>query len=409
MRIYTKPSVYWRILAQMLTGHWQKGDTVKELERVIENRIDVAHAITMPMARTAIFYAVQALISPGQKVVLSPYTIVDVVNMVICAGGIPVFADLSPGSCNVSAVEIERLVDDETGAVMVTHFYGEACDIERIAEFCKEHSVPLIEDAAQAFGVSVGGRQLGTFGDIGIFSFGMYKVVNAFYGGMLITNRSDIAEAVRRGVEDVTPEPASRYLPKVLTGFITDILTWPPFFRVITFRFLRWAYLNDIAVITNQMKIDVDPQLKRTIPDSYLHRMSPLQAELILAQLDGIDAMQEQRVSHAKRYQRGLEDIQELTLPPLRADGSHGYAYYCIACRDREKLVAYAQRHGRDIQESYHRNCAALECFDEYRSDCRNAEEMSNSVICVPSYPRYPVIEVDRTISVIRAFFTSPG
>ena len=125
MRIYTKPSVYWRILSQMLTGHWQKGDTVKELERVIANRIDFAHAIRMPMARTAIFYAVQALISPGQKVVLSPYTIVDVVNMVICAGGIPVFADLSPGSCNVSAVEIERLVDDETGAVMVTHFYGE--------------------------------------------------------------------------------------------------------------------------------------------------------------------------------------------------------------------------------------------------------------------------------------------
>ena len=57
--------------------------------------------------------------------------------MVICAGGVPVFADLAPGQCNVSAEEIEKLVDDETGAVLVTHFYGEACEIEKIATFCK--------------------------------------------------------------------------------------------------------------------------------------------------------------------------------------------------------------------------------------------------------------------------------
>src|SRR6185503_17787272 len=102
--------------------------------------------------------AVKALIKPGRKVILSPYTIADVVNMVVCAGGEPVFADIERETCNVDAAEVERLIDDQTGAVMVTHFYGLACDIERIAKICKDRNVPLIEDAAQAFGVRVNGK-----------------------------------------------------------------------------------------------------------------------------------------------------------------------------------------------------------------------------------------------------------
>src|SRR4051812_32846748 len=105
----------------------------------------------MPMARVAIYEVVKAIIRPGASVVMSPYTIADVVNMVIAAGGRPVFADVDPRSGNLSPTELPRLIDKDTGAVLATHFYGCAADIVEIANICRERNVPLIEDSAQAF------------------------------------------------------------------------------------------------------------------------------------------------------------------------------------------------------------------------------------------------------------------
>ena len=81
--------------------------------------------------------------------------------MVLCAGGVPVFADLESDTCNVDPDEIERLIDADTGAVMVTHLHGLACDMGRISAICRDRGVPLVEDAAQAIGATQNGRASG--------------------------------------------------------------------------------------------------------------------------------------------------------------------------------------------------------------------------------------------------------
>ena len=200
-------------------------------------------------------------------------------------------------------------------------------------------------------------------------------------------------------------ETAKRLLPKIIQGLIIDVLTWPPIFRSLTFWLFRWAYLNDIKVITRQFKIDTNAKIKRQMPEGYLHRMSPLQARLILSQLDGVQAGILARARHAQRYHDGLKDLSKLTLPSLKTDGSHGYYYYCIQYPEREKLVRYAQSSGRDIQESYHRNCARLSCFGNYQRHCPNAARVADSVIYLPTYPDYPLAEIDRTLITIQRFF----
>jgi dTDP-4-amino-4,6-dideoxygalactose transaminase len=362
----------------------------------------------MPMARTGLYYAVKSVLGPKKKVILSPYTIADVVNMVICAGGIPVFADLSPHGCNVSAHALEKLIDEDTGAVLVTHFYGEACDIERISAFCKARHIPLIEDGAMAFGVTVNGQPVGTFGDIGVFSFGLYKNVNSYYGGMVVTQDDSIAERIRNLTSGRSPERLMRYLPKVFQGLVVDLITWPLMFRLFSFYILRFAYLRDITSITSFFKIDVDPKIKREIPKEYLHAMTPLQARLILKQLPGVESGIKKRILHAKLYHEGLSGIPQIVRPPLKTDGSHGYYYYCIHYKDRSALVRYAKKNNCDIQESYHRNCADLPCFSDYKRICPNAYLASEEVIYLPTYPNYPRHEIERTISVIKSFFHEP-
>jgi perosamine synthetase len=405
LRIYTSSGQYWDVARALISRQVECGGDVHRLERKIEQLFGVRHAIAMPMARVAIYATLRSLIRPGQEVILSPYTIADVVNMVICAGGVPVFADIERETCNIDPDEVARLINKDTGAVLVTHFYGLLADLDRLHEICDRHNVPLIEDAAQAFGGRLGAKLAGTIGKAGIFSFGVYKNVNSFLGGMIVTDDSALAERVRAEVQSWPYPPLRLYLEKVISGATIDIVTYPTIFRNFSFWLFRYAFLHDISAINNRLKIDFDPKIKRVVPPEYLWRMLPLQARMILKQLDRVDNDMRVRIAAAKMYDEGLRDCDELILPPLREDGTHIYWYYPIQFQERHSLVQHAMRKHRDITESYHRNCAALPCFAQYRRECPNAEATASSLIYLPTYPRYSQGEIRRTIAAIRQFF----
>lgn len=406
LRLYTRASHYARVGTELLGKKWQRGDSVAEWEARIAARLGVDYAIAMPMARTGIYYAIRALVRPGKKVILSPYTISDVVNMVVCAGAIPVFADIERETCNVDAKQVEHLLDNETGAVLLTHFYGLTCDVERIARACRERNVPLIEDAAQAFGAKVAGKPAGTIGDVGIFSFGLYKNLQTFYGGMLVTKDKKIYEIVRRASASGPYINRNFFLKKVVQGAITDMITWPPIFSAFTRFVFRYAFLNDVSAINNRLRIDVDPKIKTAIPSEYVGRFSPLQARLALGQLDDIERQTDERIEKARIYHEGLAGVEGIILPPFREDRSHIYWYYPIQHPKRHELVAYALRHGCDLTESHHRNCADLPCFKQFYRDCPNARATAESVVYLPTYPGYPVRDVKRNIEVIRSYLS---
>lgn len=406
LRINTSLKQYWSAVKGVFSSSYSNQLTVDDLERSIERRSGAKHCIAMPLARTAIYITLKTLIKPGQKVVLSPYTIADVINMVVCAGGVPVFADLDPDTCNLSAEEVERLIDDETGAVLVTHFYGLMVDVEAIKEICERRNVPMVEDSAQAFGARVNNVMAGVWGHAGIYSFGMYKNVNSFLGGAIVTDDDELAKALREEISQWPVQNKVGYMKKVISAFITDMITAPIFFSNLFFYFFRYAFVNNVEAINNKMKIDVDPVLQREIPQDYVCKLSGLQAELVQSQLgDKVEGDIRARIQAAKAYHDGLSDIDEIVLPPLREDLSHAYWYFPIQVKDRHTLVKHAMIKGRDITMSYHRNCAALPCFSEWERACPQSVETADSVIYLPTYPRYGQEEVQKNIKVIREYF----
>jgi dTDP-4-amino-4,6-dideoxygalactose transaminase len=160
-----------------------------------------------------------------------------------------------------------------------------------------------------------------------------------------------------------------------------------------------------VDTINNKLKIDVIPTIRRELPADYQVRMMPMQARLILSQLDGVDSATQARIGAAIQWHEGLNDLPGLLLPPLRLDGSHAYWHFPVQFDRRHDLVEFVQRHCRDITESYHRNCAALPCFSEFARPCPKAEATANSLIYLPTYPKYGAVETARTIKVIRAYF----
>ena len=399
--------MYFSIIRHILLRQAKDGNADRLLEEKVMKRIGSPYAVCMPKNRVGIFLVIRALIKPQQKVILSPLTISDVVNMVICAGGVPVFADIERKTNNIDPAEIEKLIDAGTGAVLVTHLHAYSCDMDRIVRICKAKGVPLVEDAAQAFGVLYRSRPVGTFGDAGVFSFGMYKSVNTFFGGMVVTPHKDLHDRLRRETESYPFQEIDYYLSKVSSGLTTDIATYPPLFQLLTFWIFRYGYLHNIPFLMNRVMVDVDPKMKRVLPESYLRRMMPMQAKLAVPQLDHVEHDNEIRIKYARIYYEGLKNISELIISPLHYDCSHTYAYYTIQAADRHALIRHLMRNGCDIAASHYKNCADLPAFQEWYRDCPNARETARSLVYLPTYPRYSERNVKKNVEVIRNFFGS--
>lgn len=176
-RLYGVPDIRQIAVPDILFNRCHKGNDVTLLEDRIATLLAVPHAIAVPQARVGIYLLIKRLVAQGQNVVLSPITVFDVVNMVICAGAQPRFADVSSVTGgNLDPSSVRQAIDENTGAVIVTHLNGYVSHVGDIRDICKERNIPLIEDAAQAFGAAFQNMPIGTIGHSGVFSFGKKRM-----------------------------------------------------------------------------------------------------------------------------------------------------------------------------------------------------------------------------------------
>ena len=409
-RLYTRSRSYRWLLRDVLTGRLHRGGEVEELERELAEWLQVPHVVCMPYARTGMYLTLKALIRPGQRVIIQPYTIVDAVNMVLCAGGVPVFADIEPETCSLDPADVERLIDKDTGAVCVTHLHGIPGAIEELTALCARRGIPLIEDTAQAFGARIGGRRLGTFGTAGVYSFGTYKNICAWYGGAVVTEDAALAARIRAARDGYALQTARALLARMRLGLSTDVLTLPAVFKTFTYWIFRFGILHDLDWINRRLDAERHTESFTRMPEEYLCRMTPSQARLLLAQLDHVDPDNAARIRAAELYHQGLADLgNRLVLPPRRNDGSHIYTYFPVQFTPRQDLIKSLQSQNRDLAQQYLHNCADLPSFAAYRRDCPRARKTSASTILLPTYPRYPVAEIEKNIACIREYFARAG
>jgi perosamine synthetase len=210
---------------------------------------------------------------------------------------------------------------------------------------------------------------------------------------------------LRSEVDAFPHQEVGYYLSKVREAVTTDVATYPPLFKALTYRIFRFAFLNDVGLLNSQVSVDANPELKRELPETYLRRLTPMQARLVLSQLAGVDDAIRARIAHAERYHEGLRGVRGIGLPPLRMDFSHTYTYFPIQVEDRKAVLRHMMRERCDVAAQHLKNCADLSCFDEFARDCPHARRTAESVVLLPTYPRYSEADVDRNVRVLREFF----
>jgi perosamine synthetase len=301
--------------------------------------------------------------------------------------------------------DLEKLITDNTGAILVTHLHGLSADMKHILAKSKDRNIPVVEDAAQSFGTRLHGDHIGSLGDIGVYSFGQFKNINSFFGGMMVTSNDQIAKIIRTEIAAFPFQERDYFLSKMFSNIVTDIVTWPPLFKFFTFWIFRTAMIKDIAWLNRKVIVDESPTSKTVLPETYLRRMTPTQAELILDQIDNVSQYCQQRIDTAKKYHDGLSGLSTVRLPPLRLDSSHTYSYYPVAVENRPEVIKMMMEKYCDIAAQHLKNCADLECFSKYFRDCPNARKIASDLILLPTYPRYKMRDIERNISVLQDMF----
>jgi len=384
-------------------------EDVRILEEELAGRFQVKHVVCLPMARVGVYYAIQHLIRPGQVVLCSPYTIVDVINMILAAGGVPRFVDIDRTTCSMDPRYLREQFFGDVGAVLVTHLHGIPAAIEEIQQICSEKGVPLIEDAAQAFGAQVNGRCLGVFGKCGIFSFGAFKNVCSWFGGAIITDDGVLAAKVRASLVGLPYMKPLFIFRKVMKGLFTDILTLPIVFKCVTFWIFRYAFLRQIEWINRHVRTELDLGRRDFLLPHYKTRFTPFQARLTLLQLDGLDRANRVRGENGRLYWEGLPKIRQLGQPIFDESAPGIYTYFPVQFEDRNLLLRWLMQHNCDVAAQHLKNCAELPAFSAFSSGCPHAAAAAREVILLPTYPRYSRKDIDKNIRVISAFFERQG
>ncbi len=171
-----------------------KGKYGKLLEKEFAERLGVKYAYACNSGSAAVHVAVAAVNpNPGDEIVTTSITDMGALTPIIFQGAIPVFADVDPKTLNVTAETIEKVLSEKTKAIIVTHLFGNPCEMQAIMELADSKNIPVIEDTAQSFLAKCGGKYAGTIGKIGAFSFQQGKQMTTGEGGIVVTNDDEIA------------------------------------------------------------------------------------------------------------------------------------------------------------------------------------------------------------------------
>mgnify|MGYP001611604226 CR=1 FL=1 len=198
----TKP--YWgKEEADMLLRAFQTttgvgdGPYSRKLSGRLERLLTVGHAFPVTSCTHALELAMRALgVGAGDEVILPSFTMTSTANCVVLAGAVPVFVDIDPVTYCIDPDDVEMTITHKTRGIVVVHYAGMACDMEKLGHIARKHKLFIVEDAAHAIGAKYLGKPLGTLGAAGAFSFHGTKNVSCGEGGALVTNDPILAKKI---------------------------------------------------------------------------------------------------------------------------------------------------------------------------------------------------------------------
>jgi dTDP-4-amino-4,6-dideoxygalactose transaminase len=307
-------------------------------------------------------------IRPSDEVIMPSYTFVSTANAFILRGAVIRFCDSATENPNIDPDAIEPLITERTRAIVIVHYAGIACDMEKIMSLASRYHLFLIEDAAQAIDAYYQHKPLGSFGHLAAFSFHETKNIISGEGGMLVINDDRFVKRAEILWEKGTNRTA--------------------FYRG-----------------------EVDKYGWIDIGSSFLP--SELTAAFLFAQLENLDAIQQKRKNLWKVYEEELNPLEKNKvvqlphIPPYATPNAHMFYLLCRSIEERDRLIEYLKQHG--IMAVFHYLSLHKSPYYAPKHDGRplpNCDRYADCLLRLPLFYELTVDEVRRIASLIIQFYS---
>ena len=331
------------------------GPNVQAFEKETADYLGVKHAIGVASGTDALHLALIAEgISTGDEVITTAFTFIATAEAIKYVGATPVFVDIDPRTFNISTEAIEGAITQKTKAIMPVHLFGQPAEMAEIVALCEKYNLKLIEDACQSFGASVDGKQTGTIGHAGGYSFFPSKNLGAFGdGGLVVTNSDETAAKIKQ-----------------LRNHGSDI-----------------RYFHDVI--------------------GYNSRLDEMQAVILRAKLKRIDQYNKARRRVAHLYTELLADLPLVT-PYEDEVGGHVYHQYTLLSDRRDDILKALQDNQIGCAVYYP---VPLHQQNVFKEECAGlsllvTESVAAHCFSLPICPFLEEVSIRKIVSVIRGVLT---
>jgi perosamine synthetase len=254
------------------------GPVAPAFERAFAERVGTGFAVACSSGTAGLHVALHRLgVGPGDEVITSSFSFVASANVILFERAKPVFAEIDERTFNVDPAAVEAAITDRTKAIIPVHIFGYPCDIEAVSAVAARHGVPVIEDACEAIGCTIGGRGVGTHGNAAVWGFYPNKQFTTGEGGAITTDDPDLARELRSLVNQGRSDNGD------------------------------WLVHQRLG---------------------FNYRMDEMSAAVGLAQLEKLDMLLERRRGVAERYDELLADVEGISIPYRGPEPRSWFIYY---------------------------------------------------------------------------------
>ena len=354
--------------------------------------IGTEHAISTCSARNGLELLLEAYgLEKGDEVIMPAYTLKDLIQLIQRKGFVPVLVDVDKDSFNINPDLIEEKITPKTKVIVAAHLFGAPCDIEKIVDIGRKCNIKIIEDCAHACGTEIRGKKAGYFADAAIFSFETLKAINAFGGGMITTNNSDLAADLRQRLDEY-PSRGRQVVAKIIFCYFEHLFIKSPFYPLVMILFqysLSHWFISKLYLFLHGKS-----RVNKFV-------FTNLQAYMVLQQLPRLDECNEKRRIIAQSLKEKL--LSGIIPQEVLVGGKHIYYFFVVKVKTVDILENVRGRlfwKGIDagVSGEVTDNCALiLDNSEEYPV----TREIYNSALQLPMYDELTDKEIEKIRSLI--------
>lgn len=383
-------------------GQFVQGPHVEAFEQAFAQFLGSGQVRTCSTeyGRMALYFILKAMdFPPGAEIIVPALTFWVVPEITRVAGLKPIFVDIDPTTFTLSPRAVERAITPNTRAVLPTHLYGLACDMDPIIELARRHNLKVIEDCAHSLGAMYRDQMVGTLGDASFFSFQAFKPLNTYGGGLAWIRDPDLARRVGE-LADGEAWPSEKRVESILSaGKWQHTFIRPNVFTYSLFPIwyaASWVNAKPEERLWERVR-PLDP-----LPTHYRGRFSNVQAALGLAGLRRLPEFIDRTRRHARMLDSLLGDVPGITIPRTPPDRTHVYYQYCAYVPDSRTIVKRCIRRGVDVAPMHVDVCTRMDLFG-WSGPAAPGAERAAAAVQVPVYESLSGSEIERVGRLMRS------